>query len=71
MSIQIDQERGGRMAEFDSGDDFDLDVKLSDQGGVAEPQSTPTIIYSIRISIIVSSILTTNTCGSTPTTGRC
>jgi hypothetical protein len=59
------------MAEFDSGDDFDLDVKVTEGDGTVSPQSTPTIIYSIRISIIVSSILTTNACGSTPTTGRC
>jgi len=59
------------MSQFSSGDDFDLDVRLSEQDDVVQPQSTPTIIVSIRVSLIVSSILTTNTCGSSPTTGRC
>jgi len=59
------------MSEFDDGDDFDLDVQVASYGGVVQPQSTPTIIVSIRVSWIVTSILLTNACGSTQTTGRC
>jgi hypothetical protein len=59
------------MSEFDTDDGFDLDPQVVTSSGGASTQATPSLILVTRLTWIGVSILLSNACGSTQTSGRC